>query len=385
MNLTILSTYPPRECGIASFSNDLKTNLELWGQNVSILAMNDNGSYKYPQEVVFELNEDSRDDYLISAQFVNTADIDAVFIEHEYGIFGGPDGEYVLDFASDLKKPFILNTHTVLPKPQLHQKKVLSQLGKQATAVICMTNRSAELLNRIYNVSSDKVFIVPHGVPTFRKLPRDEIKKAYGISGCPLVTTFGFIGPGKGIEIGINAVAKLKEKYPNIIYLVAGETHPNLKKRIGESYRDSLLELIDLLDMHNNIRFINRFISLKELNEILYMTDVYLTPYPQKNQAVSGTLAYAIGCGRAIVSTPYEYSLEVLGNKRGLVAETAAPNELSRLIDSILSNPSLKAQLESAAFELGKTMTWPQVGKNYVDILTSIISQDAERRYVKRV
>lgn len=381
MNLTILSTYPPRECGIASFSKDLKDNLVLWGQKVSIVAISDgNTSYEYPQEVIFEITEDKIDDYQIAAEFVNNADIDAVFIEHEYGIFGGDSGAYVMSFASNLEKPFILNTHTVLPEPEFHQKTILSNLGQKSLAVICMTHRSAELMNKVYKVPLDKIYVIPHGVPIFKEGQREELKEAYGIATRPLVTTFGFIGPGKGIELGIKAISHLKEKHPDIVYLVAGETHPNLKRKMGEAYRDSLIDLIESLDMENNIKFINRYTSIEELGEILYMTDVYLTPYPHRNQAVSGTLSYAIGCGRAIVSTPYDYSLEVLSDGKGLIASAAEPAELASLIDMVLTNPKLKAGLEAKALKLGKTMIWPNVGKSYVEVLENIMRVKIERK-----
>lgn len=381
MNLAILSTYPPRECGIASFARDLKNNLAIWGQNVSILAITDkNSSYNYPPEVVFELREDKKDDYHIAAEFLNSAEVDAVIIEHEYGIFGGRDGGFVLEFASNLNKPFILNTHTVLPHPGFRQRGILAKLGKKALAVICMTRRSSELLNRVYRIPLEKIYVVPHGVPMFKERPREVLKKSYNIAGRPLVTTFGFIGPGKGIELGIKAISLLKEKYQDIIYLVAGETHPNLKKKMGETYRDSLLDLIEKVNVKDNIKFINRYISLEELGEILYMTDVYLTPYPHRNQAVSGTLSFAVGCGRAIVSTPYDYSLEILADGRGLVASETNPEELAALIDRILSNPQLKAQLEKRTMKLGRTMLWPEVAKSYVRILQGILQVNAERK-----
>lgn len=381
MNLAILCTYPPRECGIASFSKDLKDNLTLWNQNVKILAINDNNTnYNYPKEVIFRLKEENRDDYIIAAEFVNTSEIDAVFIEHEYGIFGGQDGCYVLDFVDHLEKPFILNTHTVLPLPEVMQKEVLSKLGQKSLAVICMTNRSAKLLNKVYQIPEDKIFIVPHGVPIFKEKPKEKIKASYGISDRLLVTTFGFIGPGKGIELGIKALSYLKDKYPNILYLVAGETHPSLRKKTGETYRESLVELIESIGVGEHVRFINKFLPLEDLGELLYMTDVYLTPYPYPHQAVSGTLSYAIGCGRAIVSTPYEFSLEVLANGRGLVSTKPDPAELAMLIDKILSDEQLKTYLENNAKQLGKTLVWPQAGKKYVKILESVLQTDLERK-----
>ncbi|TYP57805.1 glycosyltransferase family 4 protein [Thermosediminibacter litoriperuensis] len=386
MNLAILSTYPPRECGIASFAKDLRDNLTLWGQNVKILAITDNeASYSYPQEVAFELQEEKKDDFIASAEYVNATFTDVVILEHEYGIFGGCDGSYVLDFVARLKKPFILNTHTVLSQPTIGQKSILMKLGRKAAAVICMTRRSAELLHEVYRIPLNKIYVVPHGVPIFPEKPREKLKEAYGVAGRPVVTTFGFIGPGKGIELGIRAVANLKEKYPNIVYWVVGETHPKLKRREGEVYRESLEKLVDSLKLHENVRFANKYLSLEELGDFLYMTDVYLTPYPGRHQAVSGTLSYAIGCGRAIVSTPYEYSLEMLANGRGLVASGADSAELARLIEMVLNDPLLKSQLEKKAAKLGKTMTWPLVAKSYVEIIEEILRPNYKRRAVKDV
>jgi glycosyltransferase involved in cell wall biosynthesis len=367
MNISILTTYPPRQCGIASFSSDLRKNMMLYNKNIYIVSLSDN-SYDYPNEVIFDLRQDSREDYKRAAQFINKEDIDVVILQHEYGIFGGQDGDFVLDFTKNLKKPFILCTHTILDSPNENQCNILKILGQQAFAVIAMTNKSKELLNRIYKIPLEKTHVIWHGVPVFEKTGY-EAKKDYGIAERPLVTTFGFVGPGKGIEIGIKAISKLRHKYPDIIYFVVGETHPSLKKTMGESYRESLLQLVEELDMENNIRFINSFVSIQELGRILYMTDVYLTPYPNRNQAVSGTLSFAIGCGRAIVSTPYDYSLELLANNRGLVASKADPNELAALIDSILSSPKLKSELEKNAQKLGAKMSWPNVAKNYIHII----------------
>lgn len=386
MNLAILSTYPPRECGIASFAKDLRDNLTLWGQDVKVLAITDNeASYSYPPEVVFELHEENQEDFVASAEYVNATATDLVLLEHEYGIFGGCDGSYVLDFVARLKKPFVLNTHTVLSQPTVSQKSILMKLGQRAAAVICMTRRSAELLHEVYKIPLNKIYVIPHGVPVFREKLRDRLKEAYGLVGRSIVTTFGFIGPGKGIEIGIKAIALLKEKYPDILYLIVGETHPKLKKREGEIYRESLEKLVDNLNLHDNVRFVNKYLTIEEIGDYLYMTDVYLTPYPGRHQAVSGTLSYAIGCGRAIVSTPYDYSLEVLGNGRGLVASQADSEELACLIDRILKDPALKSQLEKKAGKLGKTMTWPQVAKSYVEVIEGLLQSNLNRRAVKDV
>lgn len=375
MNIAILSTYPPRECGIASFSKDLKDNISKMGKTVKILAITDSGAnYDYPSDVIYEIRQDERDSYIQAARFVNDSSVDIVIIEHEYGIFGGMDGKYVLDFAAHLTKPFMLTTHTVLPNPNFRQKWILRGLGSKAAAVVCMTKRSAALLEDIYCIPGDKIFVIPHGVPAFKPQSRDKLKEQYGYKGRTIVSTFGLIGPGKGIENGIRCIGELASKHPDILYLVLGETHPSLVKKYGESYRESLIDLVKHLHLENNVEFINHYLSLNELGDYLYMTDVYLTPYPNRNQAVSGTLTYAVGCGRAIVSTPYDYALEILGNNRGLISQsTNSYIELAQLIGNILDNPTLKRSLEDRTLKLGKTMTWTNVAKQYINLMGIVI------------
>ncbi|TZE82434.1 glycosyltransferase family 4 protein [Calorimonas adulescens] len=379
MNIAILSTYPPRECGIASFSKDLRDNFVKMGKNVKLLAITDSGaSYNYPPEVIFEINQDERDEFIKAAHFVNDSFIDVVIVEHEYGIFGGLDGKYVLDFAAHLRKPFILTTHTVLPSPNFRQKWILRGLGSAAAAVACMTGRSASLLEDIYGVPKDKIYVIPHGVPSFKQKNREQLKSMYGYSKRTIVSTFGLIGPGKGIENGIKAIGEVASRHPEILYLVLGETHPSLVKKFGETYRESLIDLVEHMHLTDNVQFVNHYLSLDELGDYLYMTDVYMTPYPDKNQAVSGTLTYAVGCGRAIVSTPYEYALEILGNGRGLIAKSSNNYmELATLIENIIDNPTLKHSLEERASKLGKTMTWTSVAKQYINLMGLVIQNSA--------
>lgn len=375
MNIAILSTYPPRECGIASFSKDLKDNISKMGKTVKILAITDSGAnYDYPLDVLYEIRQEDRDSFIEAAHFVNYFPIDIVIVEHEYGIFGGMDGKYVLDFVAHLQKPFVLTTHTVLPNPNFRQKWILRGLGSKAAAVVCMTKRSASLLEDIYCIPEDKIYVIPHGVPEFKPKNREKLKEAYGYSGRTIVSTFGLIGPGKGIENGIKCIGELALRHPDILYLVLGATHPSLVKKYGESYRESLISLVENMCLKNNIEFINHYLSLDELGDYLYMTDVYLTPYPNRNQAVSGTLTYAVGCGRAIVSTPYDYALEILGNGRGLIADsTNNYMELASLIEKIIVNPTLKRSLEDRALKLGKTMTWTNVAKQYINLMGILI------------
>ncbi|MGI6487728.1 MAG: glycosyltransferase [Syntrophomonadaceae bacterium] len=383
MHLLNLGTYPPKQCGIASFSNDLRDNLLLCGADVSVAAISDTDySYVYPSEVVYKIRQDRRSDYITKAKAINKdQDIKAVVIQHEYGIFGGEDGDYVLDFIYHLDKPFLLVTHTVLPHPTSHQRRVLSELVKKAAAVISMTERSADLLARVYQARPERVHVIHHGVPNFKVKDREELKKEYGLTGRRIITTFGLIGPGKGIEKGLQALAAVVERHPDVLYIIAGGTHPMLLKKQGESYREMLINLVADLGLESHVKFVNRFLEVDQLGDYLYMTDVYLSPYPNRDQAVSGTLAYAIGCGRAIVATPYEYALEMLREQRGLVAEDARPEFLARLLNQVLSDAELQAELEKAASTLGRTIKWSYTARQYME-LAEQVAESHERRVV---
>ncbi|HEX3011114.1 MAG TPA: glycosyltransferase family 4 protein [Syntrophomonadaceae bacterium] len=386
MSILNLGTYPPKQCGIATFSMDLRQSLLVNGEGVNIMAISDSAyHYDYPPEVVFNLEQDARQDYAQAASFANSnSDIDLVVIQHEYGIFGGPDGEYVWDFARLLRKPYVLVTHTVLPKPSRQQKLILNKLGQKAAAVICMTTRSGCLLSDLYGIANDKVHVVPHGVPEFTKNPAAILKSKFNLTGRQVISTFGLIGPGKGLELGLRAIKDVIKDYREVCYLILGQTHPMLKKSEGESYRHMLEEMVVSLGLENHVRFVNKYLTDNELGEYLYMTDIYLSPYPDKNQAVSGTMAFAVGCGRAVVSTSYAYALETLSGGRGLLAKNPDPAEMALLIKAILSNSSLKAELQQKAGELGGSWSWPCIGKQYRDLFLQIRSGSV-RKEAKQV
>jgi glycosyltransferase involved in cell wall biosynthesis len=374
MNILNVSTYPPRLCGIASFSKDLRDSLVSAGHHVWIAAISDDDGYTYPPEVYCEIRQDCKDDYIKTARLINNSQqIQVVIIQHEYGIFGGTDGEYLLDFVSVLEKPYLLVTHTVLPQPEPNQNLVLRLLTQQAAAVVCMTERSARLLQTVYEVPGDKISIIPHGVPVFQVKDRQELKKEYGCADRKVITTFGFIGPSKGLEIGITATKMLVDKHPDLLYIIAGRTHPVLQKQEKESYREMLLGMVADFGLDDHIRFVNKYLDVEELGNYLYMTDIYLSPYPNRDQAVSGTLAYAVGCGRAIVSTPYEYALDLIQKKKcGLVAPEVSPEALSRVLDMVLSRPELQRKLEKYSARVGATLKWPYVAARYVDLARAV-------------
>lgn len=355
------------------------------GERLSIAAVSDPyHAHQYPNEVSYVMQQTQKRDYANTANAVNRdSGIDLVIIQHEYGIYGGADGDYILDFTSQLQKPFILVTHTVLPTPTTGQRTVLRNLCQQAAAVVCMTKISSKLLSQIYEASSDKVSVIHHGVPAFRKTDRNILKQEYGFEDKDLITTFGLIGPGKGIEIGLRAMKELVAQHSSLIYLIVGRTHPLLVKQEGEKYREMLTDMVQDLGLAENVSFINRFLEPEELGDYLYMTDIYLSPYPQADQAISGTLAYALGCGRAIVSTPYLYAQEMVAQEqRGLVAPDAAPKSLANLIDRILSEPDLKHILEKRAAKLGAKIMWPYIAQQYAVLADSVLKESVTAIYI---
>lgn len=385
MSILNLGTYPPKQCGIATFSMDLRQSLLVNGEAVNIMAISDNSyQYEYPSEVVFNLQQDCQQDYVQAATFVNAnKDVDAVIIQHEYGIFGGTDGDYVLDFVRLLRKPYVLITHTVLPRPTRQQKLILNKLGRKAAAVVCMTSKSSRLLSDLYGIAPDNLHVIPHGVPEFTKSPTDKLKSKFNLTNRQVISTFGLIGPGKGLELGIRAIKIIVEHYPEVCYLILGQTHPMLKKLEGESYRHMLEKMVETQGLENHVKFVNKYLTDSELGDYLYLTDIYLSPYPDRNQAVSGTMAFAVGCERAIVSTSYAYAIEVLSGGRGLLAKNPDPAEMAALMKTILANPGIKMQLQQKAGELGRTWAWPNIGKQYQDLFEYIrrgsVQRGAER------
>ncbi len=374
----IVGTYPPRKCGIASFSHDLRSNLLPYGHQVLMAAISDPfSSYVYPPEVAFTIRQERQADYADCAHWANhNPAVEMVIIQHEYGIFGGQDGDYVLALISNLQKPYLLVTHTVLPHPHEHQQQVLSKAAHPAAGIICMTSRARKILTDVYSVPSNKIFMVPHGVPNFPVKDRELLKVQYGLADRRIITTFGFVGPGKGLEFGLKSLAIIKDKYPEALYIIAGKTHPMLMKNEGERYRNSILELVSRLHLEDNVFFINRFLDDDEMGDCLYLTDIYLSPYPNLDQAVSGPLSFAVGCGKAIIATPYAYAQEILAEGRGLIARDTTPEAIAEQLDLVLGNPAVQNRLEKKAAELGRSFAWKNVAGVYQQIAKEVIEDN---------
>ncbi|HEX3027161.1 MAG TPA: glycosyltransferase family 4 protein [Clostridia bacterium] len=375
IHVLFLSTYPPRACGIATFTQDLVGELKKTGKiDCEIVAVN-NGEYAYPSEVKFTLEQQNPNSYLEIAERINHSGADLLMIEHEYGIYGGKYGEYLLNLTELLEIPYVVTLHTVLPDPTKKQKEIIRQLSEGCKNLFTMSSSSIPLLKEIYGVDPNKIVMVHHGVPEIPVDNRDTLKKEAGFGGRYVVSTFGLLSPGKGLEYGIEAIARTAEKHPEVLYLILGQTHPVIKSKDGEKYREKLEHTVESLGISKNVQFVNRYLTKEEIIRYLTLSDIYMTPYLGKDQAVSGTLAYAVGYGRVIVSTPYPYAQEMLADGRGLLAKFKSASSLTKCILEVLSHPDQQAEMERKTSELGKTMMWSRVAERYLSVFSPSASK----------
>jgi len=375
-NIAFLSTYPPRECGIATFTEDLITSMDQIGiVNTRVIAISNSKQCSYGNKLMAEIRQNERNDYVATAKKLNASNIDLLVIEHEYGIFGGNNGDYILDLVNNLEIPVVTTLHTILSEPDPEQRHIINELGKKSEKVITMAQNTKQMLQSIYGVELGKIEVIHHGVPQKLIRSRETLKKKLGYENRQIISTFGLIGPGKGIEHGIEAIAKVVggNTTSDVLYLILGQTHPALKEE-GTAYRNKLEGLVNKFDLSRNISFVNKYLSKDEIIQYLQLSDIYMTPYLAKDQAVSGTLAYAVGYGKAIVSTPYLYAKEMLSEGNGLLAEFSSPDSLADCIKQILQDPDKKAMMERKTAKIGRTMYWNKVALHYTNVLLSIIT-----------
>ncbi len=374
-----LATYPPTECGIATFTKDLSSSVAKYTpfSKPTIVAIKREHEIEPFERVVrFQLLKQEKQSYLNAASYLNDSSIDVVSVQHEYGIYGGDDGEMLLDLLHALHKPAVATMHTVLQDPSPNQKRIVQELGKLCGALVVMVKVGRKMLIENYGVDPSKVTFIPHGVPNVHRVSAATVKRSLGIpEDTHIISTFGLISRGKGLEYAIKAMPGILEKYPNSIYLVLGETHPGVRNFEGESYRNHLYQTVNDLGIEKNVRFNNRFLSLNELVRYLCATDVYITPYLNKDQITSGTLAYALGCGKSIVSTPYLYAEEVLSEGRGVFVDFKSPESISEQVVRILDDKELKDSLESNAYIYGRRAAWFNVAVDYLDLFHRVITR----------
>lgn len=383
MNIAFLSTYPPRECGLATFTQDLVMQLcKIQSTSRSRIIAVSNESIRYDNKVMMELTQNDKNSYTQTASKLNNSDIALLVIEHEYGIFGGEWGEYLLDLVDNLQIPFVTTLHTVLPTPNEKQQHILNVLGQKGKKIITMAKNTVDILKDSYGIDPAKIEVINHGVPFIPMKSREKLKAESGLEGRSVISTFGLLGPGKGLEYGVEAIAKVVEKHKDVLYYILGQTHPTIKKESGENYRKSLETMVEQLGIEDNIIFVNKYLSKEEIIRYLKLSDIYLTPYLGKDQAVSGTLAYAAGYGRVIVSTPYSYAKEMLSQGRGLLAKFRDSESIASCIEYVLDHPEEKKQMERKTFRIGKTMLWQHVAEQYEDLFIDVLKQNVLKQIV---
>ncbi len=381
MKIAYVGTYPPRQCGIGTFSNNLiksvvaNTKEKEIIKHANVVAINNPGSeqeYDYPEEVKFTIRQEHQRDYINAAKYINLSDSQVCILNHEFGIFGGDDGVYILPMLNRLKVPLVVTFHTVLEEPSFVQKNIVHEIGRIAQKIIVMSNKAVYLLKKSYDVPSEKITIIEHGVPDYPKPVHKEIKKKYNFDGRKVLLTFGFLSRNKGIETVINALPEVVDKHPELLYIIMGETHPNVVKHAGEEYRNYLSLLVKNHNLQNNVVFLRAFVTEDVLFEYLSACDIYVTPYLNEAQITSGTLSYAIGAGAAVVSTPYWHAQELLAEGRGCLFDFKDTKQLAKILNKLIDNPRELSKLRDNAFEYGKKIRWPIIGKQYLSLAISI-------------
>ncbi|HUZ96515.1 MAG TPA: glycosyltransferase family 4 protein [Edaphobacter sp.] len=359
----------PRECGIATFTTDLCNALaDEFGQGrLFAIPVNDpDSSYDYPEQVRLELTQEDLGSYERAAEFLNFNGNDLVCLQHEYGIFGGAAGRYILALLRKLKMPLVTTLHTVLREPDANQRIVLEEIAQLSDRLIVMSELAAQLLRDVYAVPGGKIDVIPHGVPDLPFMDPNYFKDKFGTEGNFVLLTFGLLSPNKGIENVIRALPAILERHPNVVYFVSGVTHPHIRRREGERYRESLQRLAEQLGVSDRLILNNRFVSEEELVEHVGSADIYITPYRQEAQVVSGTLAIALGAGKAIISTPYWHAKELLAEKRGIIVPFENPGAISGAVIALLENDAERHAMRKRAYLHSRGTTWPRTARAYM-------------------
>ncbi len=366
LQTAFVSTYAPHRCGIATFTYDLSMSVG----SRQIVALHPVGAQEaYPPEVRHRVRRDVLADYLAVAESLNRSTVDVVSIQHEYGIWGGRDGEYVLDFVRALRIPVVTTLHTVLRDPTPSQRRILVRLIAMSARTVVMSRAAASLLADAYDVDPARVEIVPHGVPALPLVDPAVVKPRLGLDGRLVILSFGLLGPGKGYESAIAAMPAVVRQIPSALYVILGATHPGLLLREGEAYREKLQATAAALGVTEHVRFVDRFVSRAELGTWLEAADLFVTPYPNLDQIVSGTLSYAMGAGKAIVSTPYAYARERLADGRGVLVAPGSSALLADAFIDLLGDPVRRASIGRRAYEYSRGMVWPRIGAEYRRVL----------------
>lgn len=378
--IAFLASFPPRVCGIATFTADLAEALDSTSPHSphsQVIAINEGSTqHSYGPRVRWTIERDNLQSYRHAAHQINRSQVEVVSIQHEYGLFGGPCGEYVLTFLKELEKPAVLTLHTVLERPDPAMRHLTEDLAAAAAAVVVLAERAKQVFADYYpRVDLANVHFIPHGTPSVPYAPTAGFKKLLGLEGRTVLSTFGLLGPEKGIEYALAALPEVVRHYPDVLYLVLGETHPELRRQSGETYREFLQKRVIELGIQDHVRFYQQYLQHDEVVQFLQATDIYLLPYLNPLQIVSGTLSYAVASGKAVVSTPFLHAQEILGEGRGILTRFRDSASFSDAINGLLGNPERRLQMEQTAYTYGERMHWPTVGRAYSRLFQRLAAQ----------
>lgn len=367
--IAFLGDYLPRKCGIATFTSDLLTAVadeHPQGRCFAVPVNDIKQGYDYPDVVRFEIEEQDVASYHRAAHFINSSNVDVVSVQHEFGIFGGPAGSHLLELVRRLKVPVVTTLHTVLPQPNFDQHRVMQELITRSSRLVVMTQRGRQILQEAYHAPVAKIDLIPHGIPDVPFLDPNDYKKRFGVEGRLVLLTFGLLSPNKGIEIVLNALPQIAAEFPAVVYIVLGATHPNELRERGEAYRLGLELLARKNKVESNVIFHNRFVELEQLTEFIGAADLYTTPYLDEAQITSGTLAYAFGAGKAVVSTPYWHAAELLKDGRGVLVPFGDTQAMAREVTGLLRDTARRNAIREHAYKLGREMIWSNVARLYM-------------------
>jgi len=367
--IAMIGNYLPRKCGIATFTTDLCDAIHAEYRTTELLALPVNDTeegYSYPARVRFELSQDSLASYRQAADFLNFSNIDLICLQHEYGIFGGPAGSHILELLRRLRMPVVTTLHTVLREPNLDQRMVMKEIAALSDRLIVMSRQSADILQEVFQVSPEKIDLIPHGIPDLHFTDPNFYKDAFGTEGKDVLLTFGLLSPNKGIENVIQALPSILSRHSNTVYMISGVTHPHILRQEGDKYRLYLQKLAKDIGVEASVIFRNRFVSPQELVELIGAADIYITPYKHKGQVVSGTLAYALSAGKAIISTPYLHAIELLDDERGLLVPFDDPQAIADKTIALLDNGTARHAMRKRAYLYARDMVWDRVAQQYM-------------------
>jgi glycosyltransferase involved in cell wall biosynthesis len=367
--LAFLGDYLPRKCGIATFTTDLLAAVSAehpQGHCFAVPVNDIEGGYDYPEAVRFEIEEQDLTSYQRAADFINISNVDIVCLQHEFGIFGGVAGSHVLALMRELKTPVVTTLHTLLREPNADQRRVMQELIARSTRLVVMTQRGQQMLQEVYHAPPAKIDLIPHGIPDIPFVDPNYYKDQFSVEGRVVLLTFGLLSPNKGIEHVLNALPHILAEFPEVVYIVLGATHPNELRERGEAYRLSLEILAKKNKVQGNVIFYNRFVELEELKEFIGAADLYITPYLNEAQITSGTLAYAFGAGKAVVSTPYWHAAELLADGRGVLVPFGDALAIAREVIGLLDDDMRRHAIRKNAYKLGREMVWSNAARLYM-------------------